>query len=209
MSQIVNTTSTISFSGQHISELPENLWNNVSLETLNLSDTNISILPENICRLTSLKNLNLRGCPIIEIPDYAGNLPNLTYLDISKTKVKNISKHVLYTKALKKLIVLDNIVFPIQEVKKLLAMYEDNVLFDDSTAGMIDIMHNMLKRNKTEVHIPSILSMENNSIMYVENLKIVFRGINNGQGDKYKYDDVIGISRDKHSGKEVFWELDY
>ena len=99
--------SSINFSQNKISNVPESISNIETLEILNLDNNLLESLPETIGNLINLKSLSLSNNHLTKIPDTIGNLKNLKALNLANNQLKEIPDTIGNLKNLKELY-LDN-----------------------------------------------------------------------------------------------------
>lgn len=82
----------IDYSGQQLSRLPSDITYYQDLIYIDLSSNNLTEFPPDLFELKKLKVINLRGNPITTISgkEILRNLPNLNYLDILETNIRNV-----------------------------------------------------------------------------------------------------------------------
>ncbi|KAE9444621.1 hypothetical protein C3L33_23481, partial [Rhododendron williamsianum] len=73
--------------GCHLSYLPEEIGNLISLQTLTLAKNNLNTLPDGICNLTCLKRLNLAKNNVSNLPSGIGRLTSLEGLNLSRNNL--------------------------------------------------------------------------------------------------------------------------
>ncbi|KAG5564671.1 hypothetical protein RHGRI_000752 [Rhododendron griersonianum] len=71
----------------HLSYLPEEIGNLISLQTLDLAKNNLSILPDGICNLTCLKSLRLTENNVSNLPSGIGRLASLEILNLGRNSL--------------------------------------------------------------------------------------------------------------------------
>ncbi|KAI8571086.1 hypothetical protein RHMOL_Rhmol01G0089300 [Rhododendron molle] len=68
----------------HLSYLPDEIGNLISLRTLNLTQNKLSTLPDCICNLTCLKHLHLDNNNVSHLPSGIGRLTSLEILNLAR-----------------------------------------------------------------------------------------------------------------------------
>lgn len=77
-----------------ISKLPESIGNLQNLEVLYLTDVEISELPGSMRHLVKLKKLDISGSAIKELPEWIGELRFLEQMDISNTEIAKLPESI-------------------------------------------------------------------------------------------------------------------
>ncbi|KAE9462815.1 hypothetical protein C3L33_05276, partial [Rhododendron williamsianum] len=85
--QASSCLTELTMDGYHLSYLPDEIGNLISLRTLNLAQTNLSNLPDGICNLTCLKDLSLEGNNVSILPSGIGRLTSLEILLLSRNSL--------------------------------------------------------------------------------------------------------------------------
>ncbi|NCS52102.1 MAG: leucine-rich repeat protein, partial [Microcystis aeruginosa G13-05] len=90
--EIAQLTSlqSLDLSYNQISEIPEALAQLTSLQRLYLSDNQISEIPEALAQLTSLRSLELNNNQIREIPEALAQLTSLRSLELNNNQIREI-----------------------------------------------------------------------------------------------------------------------
>jgi hypothetical protein len=129
--------------GQDIDALFTPLVNSLpalrQISSIILRDTRIAALPDTIGCFAALKSLDLGGTPLTELPESIGSLACLEALYLDGTNITKLPEVLLALSRLKKVVVYDNIMFPIGEIKE-----SPQRLVNDSTADLVDLMHDMV-----------------------------------------------------------------
>ncbi|KAF7153145.1 hypothetical protein RHSIM_Rhsim01G0099900 [Rhododendron simsii] len=98
----------LNMDGCHLSYLPEEIGNLISLQTLNLAKNNLSTLPNGICNLTCLKRLCLEGNNVSNLPSGIGRLTSLESLNLSRNNLCTLPDTIGKLSCLEKLLVGNN-----------------------------------------------------------------------------------------------------
>ncbi|KAG5564707.1 hypothetical protein RHGRI_000786 [Rhododendron griersonianum] len=77
----------LNLDGCHLSYLPEEIGNLISLQKLDLAENNLSTLPDGICNLTCLKDLRLEENNVSILPSGIGRLTSLEILLLSRNSL--------------------------------------------------------------------------------------------------------------------------
>ncbi|XP_058185423.1 disease resistance protein RPV1-like isoform X4 [Rhododendron vialii] len=92
----------------HLSYLPEEIGNLISLQTLDLAKNNLSTLPDGICNLTRLKHLDLEENNVSNLPSGTGRLTSLEKLNLSRNSLCTLPDTIVKLSCLKYLWVRNN-----------------------------------------------------------------------------------------------------
>ncbi|XP_058185408.1 disease resistance protein RPV1-like isoform X2 [Rhododendron vialii] len=92
----------------HLSYLPEEIGNLISLQTLDLAKNNLSTLPDGICNLTCLKRLRLEENNVSNLPSGIGRLTSLESLYLSRNSLCTLPDTIGKLSCLKDLLVRNN-----------------------------------------------------------------------------------------------------
>ncbi|KAG5564728.1 hypothetical protein RHGRI_000805 [Rhododendron griersonianum] len=92
----------------HLSYLPEEIGNLISLQTLDLAKNNLSTLPDGICNLTCLKRLCLEENIVSNLPSEIGRLTSLESLYLSRNSLCTLPDTIGKLSCLKDLLVEKN-----------------------------------------------------------------------------------------------------
>ncbi|KAF7151887.1 hypothetical protein RHSIM_Rhsim02G0137300 [Rhododendron simsii] len=98
----------LNLEGCHLSYLPEEIGNLISLQTLNLAKNNLSTLPDGICNLTCLKRLCLQDNIVSNLPSGIGRLTSLVSLYLSRNNLCTLPDTIGKLSCLKDLFVGNN-----------------------------------------------------------------------------------------------------
>ena len=96
---------------QHLSELPDYVFDYVGLKILLLSNNNLSYLPESIIRLKELTHLTVANNKILEIPEKISELLKLKHLSLQNNLISRLPDDIVFVKNLKKLDLTNNKLF--------------------------------------------------------------------------------------------------
>ncbi|KAI8571082.1 hypothetical protein RHMOL_Rhmol01G0089100 [Rhododendron molle] len=94
--------------GCHLSYLPDEIGNLISLRTLDLTQNNLSTLPDGICNLTCLKSLRLEDNNVSNLPSGIGRLTSLEDLFLSRNSLCALPDTIGKLSCLKYLLVGNN-----------------------------------------------------------------------------------------------------
>ncbi|KAE9462814.1 hypothetical protein C3L33_05278, partial [Rhododendron williamsianum] len=94
--------------GFHLSYLPDEIGNLISLRTLDLTQNNLSTLPDGICNLTCLKRLRLEENNVSNLPSGIGRLTSLEGLFLSRNSLCTLPDTIGKLSCLKYLLVENN-----------------------------------------------------------------------------------------------------
>ncbi|KAG5564705.1 hypothetical protein RHGRI_000784 [Rhododendron griersonianum] len=92
----------------HLSYLPDEIGNLISLRTLNLTQNKLSTLPDCICILTCLKRLHLDNNNVSHLPSGIGRLTSLEILNLARNSLCTLPHTIGKLSCLKKLLVGNN-----------------------------------------------------------------------------------------------------
>ncbi|KAG5564762.1 hypothetical protein RHGRI_000836 [Rhododendron griersonianum] len=92
----------------HLSYLPVEIGNLISLRTLDLAKNNLSTLPDGICNLTCLKRLRLNGNKVSNLPSGIGRLTSLESLYLARNSLCTLPHTIGKLSCLKELSVQYN-----------------------------------------------------------------------------------------------------
>ncbi|KAF7153075.1 hypothetical protein RHSIM_Rhsim01G0096000 [Rhododendron simsii] len=98
----------LNLDGCHLSYLPEEIGNLVSLQTLDLAENNLSTLPDGICNLTCLKRLRLEENNVSNVPSAIGRLTSLEFLNLDRNSLCTLPDTIGKLSCLKDLYVRNN-----------------------------------------------------------------------------------------------------
>ncbi|XP_058184994.1 disease resistance protein RPV1-like isoform X5 [Rhododendron vialii] len=98
----------LNLDGCHLSYLPEEIGNLISLQTLALAENNLSTLPDGICNLTCLKRLHLEENNVSNLPSGIGRLTSLESLFLSRNSLCTLPDTIGKLSCLKDLFVGNN-----------------------------------------------------------------------------------------------------
>ncbi|KAF7154186.1 hypothetical protein RHSIM_Rhsim01G0101900 [Rhododendron simsii] len=98
----------LNMDGCHLSYLPEEIGNLISLQTLDLAKNNLSTLPDGICNLTCLKHLRLGENNVSNLPSGIGKLTSLESLYLSSNSLCTLPDTIGKLSCLKELLVQYN-----------------------------------------------------------------------------------------------------
>jgi Leucine-rich repeat (LRR) protein len=133
----------IYLAGEDISALFTPLLNSPSalqrVISIILRDSWIKTLPDTIGCFSALKSLDLGGTPLTELPESIGSLACLEALYLDGTNITKLPEALLKIPSLRKVVVYDNIMFPLRQIKE-----SPQRLVNDSTADLVDLMHDMV-----------------------------------------------------------------
>ncbi|KAG5564734.1 hypothetical protein RHGRI_000811 [Rhododendron griersonianum] len=94
--------------GCHLSYLPEEIGNLISIQTLDLAENNLSTLPDGICNLTCLKRLRLEDNNVSRLPWGIGGLTSLEILNLGRNSLCTLPDTIGKLYCLKDLLVGNN-----------------------------------------------------------------------------------------------------
>ncbi|KAI8571090.1 hypothetical protein RHMOL_Rhmol01G0089500 [Rhododendron molle] len=106
--QASSCLTELNMDGCHLSYLPDEIGNLISLRTLNLTQNNLSTLPDGICNLTCLKRLRLEDNNVSTLPSGIGRLTSLDGLFLSRNSLCTLPDTVGKLSCLKYLLVENN-----------------------------------------------------------------------------------------------------
>ena len=89
--------------GNHLTDLPEEIWQLTALEQLDLGSNQLTAVSSEIGQLTKLTALHLGGNQLTAVPSNIGRLANLTVLDISDNQLTALPETFQQLTQLKKL----------------------------------------------------------------------------------------------------------
>ncbi|XP_058185054.1 disease resistance protein RPV1-like [Rhododendron vialii] len=92
----------------HLSYIPEEIGNLISLRTLDLTQNNLCTLPESICNLTCLKRLRLEDNNMSHLPSGIGGLTSLEILNLARNSLCTLPDSIGKLSCLKELFVGNN-----------------------------------------------------------------------------------------------------
>ncbi|KAG5564746.1 hypothetical protein RHGRI_000821 [Rhododendron griersonianum] len=98
----------LNLDGCHLSYLPEEIGNLISLQTLDLAKNNLSTLPDGICNLTCLKRLRLEDNNVSRLPWGIGGLTSLEILNLGRNSLSTLPDTIGKLSCLKDLLVGNN-----------------------------------------------------------------------------------------------------
>ncbi|KAI8571129.1 hypothetical protein RHMOL_Rhmol01G0094400 [Rhododendron molle] len=98
----------LNLDGCHLSYLPEEIGNLISLQTLDLAKNNFSTLPDGICNLTCLRHWNLVENNVSNLPSGIGRLTLLESLSLSRNSLCTLPDTIGKLSRLKNLFVQNN-----------------------------------------------------------------------------------------------------
>ncbi|XP_058185046.1 disease resistance protein RPV1-like isoform X3 [Rhododendron vialii] len=98
----------LNLDGCHLSYLPEEIGNLISLQTLDLAKNNLSTLPDGICNLTRLKHLCLEENNVSNLPSGIGRLTSLESLYLGRNSLCALPDTIGRLSCLKNLLVGNN-----------------------------------------------------------------------------------------------------
>ncbi|KAI8571118.1 hypothetical protein RHMOL_Rhmol01G0092900 [Rhododendron molle] len=98
----------LNLDGCHLSYLPEEIGNLISLQTLDLAKNNLSTLPDGICNLTCLKRLRLEDNNVSRLPWGIGGLTSLENLNLRRNSLCTLPDTIGKLSCLKYLLVENN-----------------------------------------------------------------------------------------------------
>jgi internalin A len=115
--EIAQLTSlqSLDLSYNQISEIPEALAQLTSLQVLYLHNNQIREIPEALAQLTSLQSLDLSYNQISEIPEALAQLTSLQHLDLSYNQIREIPEALAQLTSLQSLDLSDNQISEIPE----------------------------------------------------------------------------------------------
>ncbi len=85
---------------QHLSKLPDYVFDYVGLKILLLSNNNLSFLPENISRLKEITHLDLSNNKLQEIPNKIGEMTQLQHLSLQNNFITRLPSDIVFVKNL-------------------------------------------------------------------------------------------------------------
>ncbi|KAF7152877.1 hypothetical protein RHSIM_Rhsim01G0096700 [Rhododendron simsii] len=92
--QASNCLTELNLIDCHLSYLPDEIGNLISLRNLDLAQNNLSTLPSGIGRLISLEILNLERNSLCTLPDTVGKLSCLKELDVRYNKLSHLPSEI-------------------------------------------------------------------------------------------------------------------
>ncbi|KAI8571172.1 hypothetical protein RHMOL_Rhmol01G0097900 [Rhododendron molle] len=92
----------------HLSYLPDEIGNLISLRTLDLAQNNLNTLPDGICDLTCLKRLRLDDNNVSHLPSGIGMLTSLESLNLERNSLCTLPETIGKLSCLKELFVGNN-----------------------------------------------------------------------------------------------------
>ncbi|XP_058182391.1 disease resistance protein RPV1-like [Rhododendron vialii] len=92
----------------HLSYLPDEIGNLISLRTLDLAQNNLNTLPGGICNLTCLKHLRLDNNNVSHLPSGIGRLTSLESLNLERNSLCTLPDTIGTLSCLKELFVGNN-----------------------------------------------------------------------------------------------------
>ncbi|KAI8571092.1 hypothetical protein RHMOL_Rhmol01G0089700 [Rhododendron molle] len=98
----------LNLGGCHLSYLPEEIGNLISLQRLDLAENNLSTLPDGICNLTCLKRLCLEDNNVSNLPSGIGRLTSLESLVLCRNSLCTLPDTIGKLSCLKDLYVRNN-----------------------------------------------------------------------------------------------------
>ncbi|KAF7153539.1 hypothetical protein RHSIM_Rhsim01G0098900 [Rhododendron simsii] len=138
----------------HLSYLPEEIGNLISLQTLDLAKNNLSTLPDGICNLTCLKRLHLEKNNVSNLPSGIGRLTSLESLYLERNSLCTLPDTIGKLSCLKDLWVKNNNLSTLPEgicnltCLKRLCLKENNVSNLPSGIGRLTSLESLnLSRN--------------------------------------------------------------
>ncbi|KAF7153168.1 hypothetical protein RHSIM_Rhsim01G0104100 [Rhododendron simsii] len=92
----------------HLSYLPDEIGNLISLRTLDLAQNNLNTLPDGICNLTCLKRFRLDNNNVSHLPSGIGRLTSLESLNLERNSLCTLPDTIGMLSCLKELFVGNN-----------------------------------------------------------------------------------------------------
>ena len=84
----------LDLSQNKLKEIPSEIANLITLESLVFSDNEITSLPDELSKLSKLKVINLQNNPLSNIPKVIFQLKNLRLLQLSNTKIEKVDSEI-------------------------------------------------------------------------------------------------------------------
>ncbi|KAG5564735.1 hypothetical protein RHGRI_000812 [Rhododendron griersonianum] len=164
----------------HLSYLPEEIGNLISLQTLNLAKNNLSTLPDGICNLTCLKQLYLVENNVSNLPSGIGRLTSLESLSLSRNSLCTLPDTIGKLSCLKDLFVQNNNLSTLPDgicnltCWKRLHLEENNVSNLPSGIGRLTSLESLyLSRNSLCTLPDTIGKLSCLMYLFVENNKLL------------------------------------
>jgi hypothetical protein len=135
---------------------------------ISLRDTGITVLPDCIGSFFALKTLDAGNTGLSELPESIANLSGLENLFLDHTDIVRLPEGLLRLPVLKKVVVYDNIIFPLRQIKKALKETRKETtekkeepempppLVDDSVGDMMHMLYDMARISRLKPGHPSM-----------------------------------------------------
>ncbi|CCH92805.1 Leucine-rich-repeat protein (fragment) [Microcystis aeruginosa PCC 9432] len=149
----------LALSGRNLTEIPPEIAQLTSLQSLDLSYNQISEIPEALAQLTSLQYLDLYNNQISEIPEALAQLTSLQYLHLSNNQIREIPEALAHLTSLQDLDLSDNQISEIPEALAHLNSLQRLYLYNNQISEIPEALAHLVNLKR--------LVLENNPITNV------------------------------------------